>query len=70
MNKKQGYINISQIDKNKEFIKKYKIFVPKAFGNGNIKEDVIKPILADRDTCCSDTYILIGCFDEKKMQKM
>lgn len=55
---KQNY----QIIKNSEWIDKWKIFVPKAIGSGNLREDMIKPILGEPNSIATETYILIGPF--------
>ncbi|MBQ8529555.1 MAG: Eco57I restriction-modification methylase domain-containing protein [Parabacteroides sp.] len=64
--KKQGYIHKNLITKNKEWINQYKILIPKAIGAGDMTKDWIKPILAEKNTCCTETYILIGPFDSYK----
>jgi len=43
--KNDGKIRKNRIKKNKNWIDKYKLFIPYAFGSGNSKEDKIKPIL-------------------------
>ena len=52
--------------KNIDWVNKYKIFIPKAIGIGNMKEDWLKPILGEKNSCCSETYIVIGPFENKK----
>mgnify|MGYP000857338186 CR=1 FL=1 len=65
-NQKTGYIKKDQILKNIDWVNKYKIFIPKAIGIGNMKEDWLKPILGEKNSCCSETYIVIGPFENKK----
>ena len=60
-----GYIEKKKISKNVSWINKYKVFIPKAWGVGNIKEDWLSPFLGDRNSCCTETYLLIGPFDKK-----
>ena len=62
-NQKVGYIKKSQIANNIEWVDKYKIYIPKAIGIGNIKEDWLKPILGEPNSCCTETYIIIGIYD-------
>lgn len=69
LNKNIGYVARSQIEKNSQWLDKYKLFVPKAIGSGNTKEDLIKPIIANPNTCCSETYILVGPFDDEQICK-
>ena len=66
-NKTIGYLDKNVIiPKNRDLINKYKIFVPKAIGSGNISEDYIKPILGLPNTVCTETYIMIGPFDSEE----
>ena len=62
-NKNQGYVDLNKIEKNKDLIKKYKLFIPKAIGSGDIRTDRLKAIIGERDTCCTETYVVIGPFD-------
>ncbi len=61
-----GYINIDLIKKNRDWIEKYKVFVPKAWGIGNISKDWIKPFIGEPHSCCAETYLVIGPFADKK----
>ena len=65
-NRKQGYTRRSNIIKNQELIDKWKIFIPKAIGIGNVKKDWIKPILGSKGSVCTETYIMIGPFESKR----
>ena len=69
LNRTVGYIGKNQIDRNIDLVKTYKLFVPKAIGSGNTKEDLIKPIIAGPNVCCSETYIVIGPFDDENTCK-
>lgn len=69
-NKNIGYLDKDFIlPKNEELINKYKLFIPKAIGSGNISEDWIKPILAKPNTVCTETYIVFGPFDNEEICK-
>ncbi len=65
-NKKIGFLNSQQIQKNKDWIGKYKVLVPYAVGSGNPGSDVLKPILAKPGTACTETYLIYGPFDSKR----
>ena len=65
-NKKTGFVPKDKILQNKNWIEKYKLFVPKAIGSGNIKEDWLKPIIGEPKSACTETYIVLGPFDSKK----
>lgn len=60
----EGYINIDNVSKNKEWIEKYKIFVPKAWS----ADAVIPPqfIAADKASLCTETFLVIGPFESKQ----
>lgn len=61
-----GYIKEEEILKNQEWIKEHKIIVPKAMGKGDSKTDWISPIYIEPNSCCSETYIIIGPFATEK----
>lgn len=71
-NKSVGYIDKNTpILLNKDWIGKYKLFVPKAIGSGDSLVDWVKPVLAGPDTLCTETYVVIGPFDsEEKMNNV
>ncbi len=69
-NKQVAYIpNDYTIQKNAEYIKKYKLYLPKAVGSGDIREDIIKPILGEPNTICTETYVVVGPFDSEIFAK-
>ncbi|MBS9773778.1 MAG: Eco57I restriction-modification methylase domain-containing protein [Tenacibaculum sp.] len=68
-NKFIGYVKEEQIKKNKQWIKDHKILIPKAIGSGNSKTDWLKPIYAEPNSCCTQTYLIIGPFATKKRCK-
>ena len=63
--KETGYVQRSQILKNIDLIDKWKIYVPKAIGSGNMVVDIVKPIVGEPNTVCTETYIMIGPFSSK-----
>ena len=67
-NKDFGYLPKNyEITKNVDWINKWKLFTPKAIGTGNSKDDVVKPIIAGPNTICTETYVVIGPFDNKEI---
>ncbi len=62
-----GYIDKKNVKKNTAWIDKYKILIPKAWGIGNIRTDWINPFLVSPNSCCTETYLVIGPFDNKKV---
>lgn len=61
-----GYISEEQISKNKQWVSEHKILIPKVFGTGEINTDNIKPIYAAPNSCCTQTYLVIGPFANEK----
>jgi site-specific DNA-methyltransferase (adenine-specific) len=62
-----GFIDKDSIRKNLEWVPKYKVYVPQAWGIGNITKDWIKPFIGEPNSCCSETYLVIGPFDKKNI---
>lgn len=60
-----GYIDKKYVKKNIDLLFKYKFFVPKAVGSGDSKTDVIKPVFPKLNSCCSETYIVVGPFESE-----
>lgn len=63
-----GYISRNSITQNQQWIDKYKVCVSYAYGErGSFPYLVIgKPFIAEPDSCCSETYLVISTFDDKK----
>lgn len=62
-----AYIDPIFIKQNKEWVKMYKVLLPKAFGagSGGSNPDVMKPFIAEPNSCCSETYLIMGMYDNK-----
>lgn len=63
-----GFIPLKDITKSTELIEKYKVYISAGYNGGDsFPHQIIgKPILGMPNTCCSETYITIGCFDCKE----
>lgn len=61
-----GYINERNIRKNKEWVKDYKVLITKAWGVGDMSKDWLNPILVEPNSCCTETYLVIGPFASRK----
>lgn len=59
-----GYIDQLSIQKNREWARDYKVYISKAYGMGkSFPTQVInQPILGENNSCCTETYLLIGPF--------
>ncbi len=64
---KNGYIEKINVYSNTEAINKHKVFIAKAYGErGEFPYLVLgKPFLGEPNSCCSETYLLIGATDNK-----
>jgi site-specific DNA-methyltransferase (adenine-specific) len=63
-----GFIDRSRIAKNVDWIGKHKIFIAKAYGErGSFPYRVIsKPFYGGRNSCCTETYLVVGPFSTQK----
>mgnify|MGYP000887362671 CR=1 FL=1 len=63
-----GYIQKDLVTKNISLINKYKVCTAKAYGErGDLPYMVLaKPFIAEPNSCCSETYIVLGAFDTKR----
>lgn len=62
-----GYIERSSANRNEGWIDKCKIYIPKAWGAGSGDTDWIKPFIADKPSCCTETYLVIGPFESVRV---
>ena len=67
-NKKIGYVQKMQIQKGKNMINRWKVVLPYANeGSGVFPNKVVtNPILAEPDSVCTETYLIIKSFDDKE----
>jgi site-specific DNA-methyltransferase (adenine-specific) len=63
-----SYIDFDAITKNQDLVKKHKVYISKAYGTGEVfpHQIINTPFYGNPNSCCTETYILIGPFDEKK----
>lgn len=61
-----GYIDRKEITINSSWLGKHKVLIPRAFGKGDSKTDWIKPIYAKPETACTETYVVVGPFENKE----
>jgi site-specific DNA-methyltransferase (adenine-specific) len=64
-NRKIGFVAKSLITKNLNWTKKHKVIAPYAVGSGDSKTDKVNPIYAEPNSCCTETYIILGMFDSE-----
>lgn len=60
-----GYISIKQVVKNSDLVDKIKVIVSKASPGGDTYPHQIltKPIIAQENSACTETYLIIECVD-------
>lgn len=67
-NKKIGYLNKNyKIKKNITQINLWKVLAPKAIGSGDSREDWVKPLLSEPNSICTETYIILGAYENKEL---
>jgi site-specific DNA-methyltransferase (adenine-specific) len=66
--KEPGYINVNNIFLNHESVCKYKVYISYAYGErGNFPYLILgKPFIGEPGSCCTETYLVIGPFDDKQ----
>lgn len=64
--KKDGvrYVAKSDVRRNQDWLDKFKILVPKAWGIGNMSNDWIRPFIVEPGSCCTETYLVFGLYDD------
>lgn len=62
-----GYISKEDVKQNSQWIDQYKVYIAKAYGErGDFPYLVVgKPFIGEKGTCCTETYLVIGPFNEK-----
>ncbi|MBI2758975.1 MAG: Eco57I restriction-modification methylase domain-containing protein [Chloroflexi bacterium] len=67
-NNKVGYVKRDLIEQNQTWINKWKVFISMAYGAGEEYPHQIlnKPFIGNPNTCCTETYLVIGPFSTKK----
>ena len=63
-----SYINKSEVPKGYDWIPIWKLYISKAYGAGEIFPHQILgvPLIGEPNSCCSETYIVIGPFKDKQ----
>lgn len=62
-----GYVSTNQVERNIDWIDKYKVIVPYASPGGDSypHQIITNPIIGFPQSICTETYLLIGPFDSK-----
>ncbi len=70
-NKSIGYVKEEEITQNKSWIDKHKVYITMAYGAGeDFPHQILnKPFYGEPNSCCTETYIVIGPYSSKKITK-
>ena len=66
-NKRQGYVPKALVSGYQDLVDAYKVYISFAYGMGNEPPYQVlnKPFVGEPNTCCTETYLLIGPFDSE-----
>lgn len=64
---KDGYVEMTKIEKNLEWVKEYKVLISYAYGERGAFPYLVlgKPYIGAPGSCCTETYLVIGPFNTK-----
>lgn len=67
-NKEQGFLSRDKVERNRDCIDSHKVFISRAYGAGEgFPHQIInKPFYAEPKSVCTETYLLVGPFDNKE----
>ncbi len=67
-NSKEGFVNMGNVMTKKEWVKEWKVLISAAYGAGEgyPHQIINKPFVVEPDSCCSQTYLVIGPFTTKE----
>ena len=58
-----GFVKKESVKRNKEWIDKVKVLIPKAWGIGDTSKDSLTPLIVSNPSCCYETYLIVGPFE-------
>lgn len=64
--KGERFISREQINRNEHLVDKYKVYIAKAYGERISSNFWVlgKPFLGDKNSCCTQTYLVVGAYDD------
>ena len=70
-NKSVGYVHRIEITQNISWVDKYKVYITMAYGAGeDFPHQIInKPFLGEPNSCCTETYVVIGPYENEEITK-
>jgi site-specific DNA-methyltransferase (adenine-specific) len=68
MYNRTGYINQRQVVQNFKWVKRWKVYISRAYGERIAKFYWVtgKPFMGEPGTCCTETYLVIGPYSTKR----
>ena len=71
VSKEAGYIARSEIPENEQWIDEWKVYISRAYGERGAFPYLVlgKPFLGESNSCCTETFLLIGPFKTKTESK-
>lgn len=70
MKKQVGYVNKNLYGiKNKDLINKWKLYIGKAVGSGDMSTDWVKPLIGEPNSLCTESYLVAGPFKDEQETK-
>ena len=63
-----GYVSLQNIPRNQQWIKDWKVYISAAYGERGQYPYLFlgKPFIGEKNSCCTQTYLLIGPYKTKK----
>jgi site-specific DNA-methyltransferase (adenine-specific) len=63
-----GYVSLANIPRNQQWIKDWKVYISAAYGERGQYPYLFlgKPFIGEKNSCCTQTYLLIGPYKTKK----
>ena len=67
----KAFVSGEMIEKNKDLVEKWKIFVPYSSPGDDSYPHLIlsKPLIGEPNSCCTETYLVIGPFEDETTSK-
>ena len=68
-NNDTGYIRMDEVKSHRDWIPEHKVYISAAYGAGNAfpHQIINKPFVGEPNSCCSQTYLLIGPFESEQI---
>lgn len=64
-----GHIERSSMRRGAELVDRWKVLIPAAWGSGTPDRDWVKPFAVGPNSCSTETYLVIGPFDDEEACK-